>query len=115
MSAGGDSGVGFGIGGARRRQSERLARAVAAWMHYLKGVDEAGQAHRIEDPLADELTDLVRRADAADGALERAACVSAFTPVFGELGREPRFVAALARQAVALREGGVRAALRAVM
>ena len=93
---------------------ERLALAVAAWMHYLRGVDEAGQAHRIEDPLADELAGLVRRADAAGSALERAACFSAFRPVFGELGLEPRFVAALARQAQVLREGGVRAALRAV-
>ena len=93
---------------------ERLALAVAAWIHYLRGVDEAGQAYRIEDPLAEELAGLARRADAAESALERAACVSAFAPVFGELGREPRFVAALARQAQALRDGGVRAALRAV-
>ena len=93
---------------------ERLAFAVAAWIHYLRGAAETGQVYLVEDPLAEELAGLVRRADAAASALERAACVSAFTPVFGELGREPRFIAALARQAQVLRDGGVRAALRAV-
>ncbi len=93
---------------------ERLALAVAAWMHYLRGADELGQIYRVEDPLAEDLTRLVQCADAAGSAHERAACFSAFTPVFGELGREPRFVAALARQTQALHEGGVRAALRAV-
>ena len=34
---------------------ERLAFAAAAWMRYLRGVDESGQTHAINDPMAEQL------------------------------------------------------------
>jgi fructuronate reductase len=39
---------------AARRSIDRLALAVAAWMRYVAGIDEAGRAIRVSDPLADE-------------------------------------------------------------
>ncbi len=80
---------------------ERLAMAVAAWLHFLRGVDEAGQRYAIDDPLAGALAALGDDAQALCG----------FAPVFGELGREPRFVAPVARALQALRSNGVRATL----
>ena len=83
---------------------DRLALAVAAWLHFLRGMDEAGQRYPIDDPLAGEL--------AARGDTVQALC--GFAPVFGELGREPRFVAPVARGLAALRTHGVRATLDAL-
>jgi fructuronate reductase len=83
---------------------ERLALAVAAWLHFLRGVDEAGQRYTIDDPLAGELAVLGDRAEALCG----------FTPVFGELGGEPRFVAPVAVHLAQLRTHGVQATLEAL-
>lgn len=80
---------------------DRLALAVAAWLHFLRGIDEAGQRYTIDDPLAGAL--------AALGDDPQALC--AFAPVFGELGREPRFVAPVTQALQALRSNGVRATL----
>lgn len=82
---------------------DRLALAVAAWLHFLRGVDETGQRYTIDDPLAGAL--------AALGDDARAQC--GFAPVFGDLGREPRFVAPVAQALAALRANGVRATLEA--
>ncbi len=75
----------------------RLALAVAAWLHFLRGVDEAGQPYAIDDPLAGTLASL--------GDDPQALC--GFAPVFGELGREPRFVAPVAQALAALQANGV--------
>lgn len=82
---------------------DRLALAVAAWLHFLRGVDEAGQRHAIDDPLAGALAALGDDAQALCG----------FAPVFGDLGRDPRFVAPVAKALAALRTSGVRATLEA--
>ncbi len=76
---------------------DRLALAVAAWLHFLRGIDEAGRPYTIDDPLAGALATLGDAAHALCG----------FAPVFGELGREPRFVAPVARALEALRSKGV--------
>ena len=89
---------------ARDESIERLALAVAAWLHFLRGIDEAGQRYPIDDPLAADL--------AALGSDAHTLC--GFAPVFGDLGREPRFVAPVARQLAALRTRGVRATLEAL-
>ncbi len=94
---------------------ERLALAVAAWTHYLRGIDETGQRYEIEDPLAGALAQQMARAreaavgitDAASAERRRIEVFSAFTPVFGELGSEPRFVETLARHTLSLRLRGV--------
>jgi len=79
---------------------ERLALAVAAWIHYQRGVDETGAHYEIQDPLA--------------GELARTEPLTAFAPVFGELGSEDRFVSVVARWTRSLRERGVLATLESI-
>ena len=88
---------------------DRLALAIAAWLHYLRGSDESGTAHAISDPLAATLTERLAGASVHDSAAQ----LLAFTPVFGDLGQDARFVSAVARHLVALRQRGVAATLEA--
>ncbi len=99
----------------------RLALAVAGWLHYLRGVDEAGRTYAIDDPLADELVALHARADALGDpdplAAERRRCelLVGFEPVFGSLGSlsgHPRLLDELARHSLSLRQRGVIATLQ---
>jgi len=76
---------------------ERLALAVAAWVHYQRGFDETGARYEVQDPLAAELA--------------RTDPLTSFTPVFGELAGDDRFVTAVARWTQSLRERGVLATL----
>ena len=96
---------------AEGRPCDRLALALAAWIYYLRGSDETGAPHAIADPLATALTE--RLAPLAQSVHDGVAHFTAFTPVFGELGRDPRFVSAIARHLVALRQRGVAATLEA--
>ena len=96
---------------------ELLALGVAAWLHYLRGVDEAGRVYAIDDPLAGALAQLLAPAagdDAAPGEAVAVARICAFAPVFGDLGNDPRFVSAVARHLERLRAHGVLAVLRAL-
>jgi fructuronate reductase len=90
-----------------------LALAVAAWLHWLRGVDEAGRAYAIDDPLAVQLADLAQRAGACAEGLDWARVFTSFAPVFGELGDSPEFVATVAQALQALRDQGVAGALSA--
>lgn len=90
---------------------ERLALAVAAWLHYLRGVDELGLSHDIQDPLAPALAAELARAEATGSVHASVALLASFAPVFGELGRELRFVSAVALQLGRLRQRGVLATL----
>lgn len=92
---------------AARQPIDRLALAIAAWIHYLRGVDETGATHDIQDPLAEALAQRLVQANAAPSVQERVAFFAGFSPVFGELGGEPRFVAAVARQLAVLETRGV--------
>ena len=99
---------------------QRLTLAVAAWLHYLRGVDEQGGRYVIQDPLAARLAKLVSRADVAArasapsaAAHRRAMVLASFKPVFGELGKSPEFVEALATHLETLREHGVMHAVEA--
>lgn len=69
---------------AAGRDSDGLALAVAAWMRYVGGVDEAGRGIDVRDPLAERLKAL------SDGARTPAAKVAAL------LGMEDVFAPALA-------------------
>jgi fructuronate reductase len=89
----------------------RLALAVAAWLHYLRGVDEAQRPYPIEDPLAGELAALHSQAQACASAEERARLSTRFRPVFGDLADHPELVAELARALQSLEHRGVRATL----
>jgi fructuronate reductase len=90
-----------------------LALAVAAWLHWLRGVDEVGCAYAIDDPLAARLAELAQRAGACADGRDRARVFTSFPPVFGELGDSPEFVAAVAQALQALRDQGVAGALSA--
>jgi fructuronate reductase len=83
----------------------RLALGVAAWMHYLRGHDEAGNAYPIDDPLA---ADLARLREQGDDAL------LGFAPVFGMLAGDERLKAAVRPALLSLREHGVRATLESM-
>lgn len=93
---------------------DHLALALAAWLQFLGGADEAGRGHTIDDPLAAELRELHARAAGAPTETARVATLLGFAPVFGTLGRERGFVDAVARQAARLRRDGVRATLEAI-
>jgi fructuronate reductase len=89
----------------------RLALGVAAWLHFLRGVDEQGRPYSIDDPLAGALESLRREADAQPTELRRIGTWCRYAPVFGALGERPDFVAAVARHTASLRERGVQATL----
>ena len=88
-----------------------LALALAGWLHFLRGHDEAGNGHAIDDPLAPALQALWREAEALADAHARAEHFTRFRPVFGDLASEPRLVEALAPALQSLRERGVAATL----
>ena len=92
-----------------------LALAIAAWLSYLAGSDEAGLAYPIQDPAAHDLALQSRRgealatdmAEALAAERIRVATMLQFAPVFGELGHAPALVQAVAEQALSLRQRGV--------
>ena len=88
-----------------------LALAVAAWIHYLRGEDETGAAHAVHDPLAAALAERLARMQSGGSLTDGVALFTSYAPVFGDLGAEPRFVAAVARQLQSLQQRGVRATL----
>ncbi|WP_046113414.1 mannitol dehydrogenase family protein [Aquincola tertiaricarbonis] len=83
---------------------ELLALAVAGWLHHLSGVDEAGEAHAVDDPLAGTL--------AALRAQGGAAAVLAHAPVFGDLAGQAAFSGPVLRWLQSLQQAGVRATLQ---
>ena len=92
----------------------RLALGIAAWLHYLRGIDEAGQAYNVDDPLAAPLTELSRQASALNEPLARARHFMGFAPVFGDLASSEALAAALAPHLFSLKERGVQATLEAM-
>ena len=87
---------------------------MAAWLHFLQGVDEAGKPYQINDPLAAELAALQARAATQADEIARVATLCAFAPVFGALGEDRRFIEAVARHTASLRERGVLATLESL-
>jgi fructuronate reductase len=104
------------------RGIERLALAVASWVHYLRGSDESGQAFEIQDPLAPALAQQLALAEqAAAGTTDATTCerqriatFCAYAPVFVALGSDARFVHAVAQHTRSLRERGVMATLDSI-
>jgi len=93
------------------RSYDRVALAIAGWIHYLSGADETGATHEIVDPLSAALTE--RLGPLARSVHDGVAHIVAFEPVFGDLGRDVRFITAVARHLVSLRQRGVLATLTA--
>ena len=90
---------------------KQLAHGVAAWLHFLRGRDEAGREFAIDDPLAPQLQALHAQGESITDARSRAEHFTRFAPVFGDLAGEPRFVAALAAALQSLRQRGIAATL----
>lgn len=90
---------------ARGEPFDRLALGVAAWIHFLRGYDERGEAYPIEDPMADLLRPLASDVRAITG----------FAPVFGALGTSAVFVDAVGRQLGRLRAQGTLVALAGIL
>jgi fructuronate reductase len=88
----------------------RMALGVAAWLHYLRGRDEAGAAYPIDDPLAAELQSLPIQAEAEMAAQ----ALLAFAPVFGPLAGHAGLATQVAAHLRALRGQGVAATLAAL-
>jgi fructuronate reductase len=100
----------------------RLALGVAAWLHFLRGYDESGNAFPIEDPLAQPLAAAMAQAardteklfDAHARERTRVRIIAGFAPVFGDMGRSHEFVDTVATQLEALCAHGVTGALTRV-
>ncbi|OGB19738.1 MAG: mannitol dehydrogenase [Burkholderiales bacterium RIFCSPLOWO2_12_67_14] len=92
----------------------RMALGVAAWMHYLRGVDELGNAYAIDDPHAAELTALYQRTLGQGASTEAVQAMLSYAPVFGDLAGNEPLATALLRALQSLQTRGVPATLVAV-
>lgn len=98
-----------------------LALAVAGWLHFLRGKNEAGRRYDIQDPMAETLACRYAQAEQAarrvgqglEGTRAWVAALTGLRPVFGDLGQDPRFVQAVAGAMQSLRSVGVAGALAA--
>lgn len=82
-----------------------LCLAVAGWMRYVGGVDEAGQPIDVRDPLASDLATLAQSEDPVAGLLS---CGEVFS---SELAADPRFAEAVQAAYGALVSVGARKAV----
>ncbi|MCA8933723.1 MAG: mannitol dehydrogenase family protein, partial [Rhodospirillaceae bacterium] len=90
----------------------RIALAVAGWMRYAAGVDEAGGPIAVQDPLADTLKQ--RAAPVLGDAEAMAKALLGVTQVFGsDLAAAPGFVEPVVAALKAILAGGARAAVEA--
>ena len=94
---------------AKNQPFECLALAVAGWMRYVTGVDEAGNPIDVVDPQANRLRQIAREVGPdAPALVER---YSAITEIFGELGQSQAFKATVSNWLSSLFALGVRGTL----
>lgn len=97
--------------GAGRGVPPALTLAVAGWMRWQAGQDDAGAPFVVDDPLAAETAAALAGIPAEPAAHVRR--LLAISAIFGsELPEDAEFVAALTRSYAAIREGGAGAAVR---
>ncbi len=99
---------------ARQLPIPRMALGVAAWMHYLRGVDELGQAYRIDDPHASELSALHAQSLGQGASPQTVQAMLGYAPVFGDLAGNAALTDALVPLLQSLQQHGVVDTLRAV-
>lgn len=99
---------------ARQLPVTRMALGLAAWMHYLRGVDEMGQSYRIDDPHAAALTALYQQSLGQGVSPHTVQAMLAYAPVFGDLTGNAALTAALVPLLQSLQAHGVAATLEAV-
>ena len=92
----------------------RMALGLAAWMHYLRGVDELGQSYRIDDPHATALTALHQQSLEQGVNTQSVQAMLAYAPVFGDLAGNAALTAALLPLLQSLQTHGIAATLEAV-
>jgi fructuronate reductase len=93
---------------AANRPIDALALAVAGWMRYAAGVDEAGGAIEVQDPLAREFARIAEANGRDADALVRG--FSSLGQVFGDdLPRDPRFTGPVSRALAQLLSEGAAA------
>lgn len=92
----------------------RMALGVAAWMHYLRGVDELGHGYRIDDPHASELAALYAQSLGQGASPEAVQTMLGYAPVFGDLADNAALIAALVPLLQSLQTQGVLKTLQAV-
>ncbi|AHG18694.1 D-mannonate oxidoreductase [Chania multitudinisentens RB-25] len=87
-----------------------LALGVAGWMRYVGGIDDAGQAIDIRDPMLPTLQKIVSTSQDNE---QRVVALLALRSVFGEqLPANEKFVAAVTQAYLALRDLGARQTLQ---
>lgn len=107
------------LGTARERLAagapvNALALAVAAWMRYVGGVDERGEAIDVRDPMAGRLA--ARVAAQAGNAEATVDALLAVEEVFApELAQDPRWRQAVVTQYLRLQQRGARNAVSALV
>jgi fructuronate reductase len=89
---------------------ETLALAIAAWMRYVGGIDERGEAIDVRDPLAARLA-MLSAAAQGDSAATVDALLGVHEVFAPDLAVDPRLREALARQYARLQTHGARAAV----
>ncbi len=90
---------------------QRLALGVAAWMRYVQGVDEAGKAIDMRDPLAGRIAALLAPLDAPE---DRGAALLGIGEIFGEdLPADQVFREAVLAALTGLTDRGAAAAVEA--
>jgi fructuronate reductase len=99
---------------ARGLPITRMALGLAAWMHYLRGVDELGQAYRIDDPHAEALFALYQKSLGQGVNTQSVYAMLAYAPVFGDLAGNATLTAVLIPLMQSLQTVGVAATLEAV-
>ena len=95
----------------RGQSVDRLALALAAWLQFLHGVDERGQALPLDDPLAEALRGRVLQAESLPPGPAMVRHLLGFTPVFGDLAGSTVLVEAIDRAWQSLRRHGTAATL----
>ena len=98
----------------RQLSVTRMALGLAAWMHYLRGVDELGQSYRIDDPHAAALTALYQQSLAQGVNTQTVHAMLAYAPVFGDLAGNAALTTALLPLLQSLQTHGVSVTLEAV-
>ena len=89
---------------------QRLAFAAAAWMRYVRGVDEQGKAYALNDPLGEFVQKIATTHQGNAAATAQALC--AITSVWGpELPGIPAWVDAVTHWLTVIERDGILVAL----
>lgn len=85
-----------------------LALGVAGWMRYVSGVDDAGNAIDVRDPLSDKIRAIVETSSEE----ERVTALLALSEIFGtDLPQDPQFVDTITAAYQRIRQSGARQAI----